>query len=316
MTDTLLPPVPATAPSEVLEFNRQIEESTRDLPKAWDVGPAAMRRGREEGKSVFGELIRSDRAEDHVADTALGPIGVRVIHPRGEARGVFVHIHGGGFVVGSNHHHDPMLERLADATGLTVASVNYRLAPEDPYPAGPDDCEAGTRWVVEHASERFGSDVVAIGGESAGASLAVVTIIRLRDRHGIMPFRAALLPYGLYDHRLTPSVRAFGERSLVLNTPLCKWFTENYVGGAALDHPDLSPIFADLSDLPPAMFTVGDTDPLLDDSLFMAARWESAGNRAVLEVWPGAIHAWDYFDTDYGEAVRTHMHAFVNANLD
>jgi acetyl esterase/lipase len=312
---TELPPVPTTAPPEILEFNRRIEEWARDKPKAWEVGPVALRRGREEGTSVFGPIVRSERAEDHIADTNLGPIGIRVIHPQDEARGIFVHIHGGGFVVGSNHHHDPMLERLADATRLTVASVNYRLAPEDPYPAGPDDCEAGTRWLIDNSTDRLGSDVVAIGGESAGASLAVVTMLRLRDRHGLMPFRVALLPYGLYDHRHTPSVRFYGERPLVLDTPLCEWFTNQYLDDVRRDDPDVSPIFADLQGLPPALFVVGDTDPLLDDTLFMAARWKAAGNETELEVWPGAPHAWDYFDTDYAHAARARMHAFVNRML-
>jgi len=264
---------------------------------------------------VFGPMLRSDRAENHIADTEMGPIGIRVTPPREEAHGVFVHIHGGGFVVGANHHHDPMLERLADATNLIVASVDYRLAPEDPYPAGPDDCEAGTRWLIDNAAERFGSEVVAIGGESAGASLAVVTILRLRDRHGLAPFKAALLPYGLYDHRLTPSVRSFGERPLIIDTLLCEWFTAQYTGGQQLDDPDVSPIFGRLHDMPPAMFLVGDQDPLLDDTLFMAARWKAAGNDAVLEVWPGAPHAWDYFDTDYARAARARMYDFLNMRL-
>lgn len=314
MTDAL-PPIPETAPPEVLDFNRQIADATRDLPKAWDVGAPLMRKAREEGKSVFGELIRSERAEEIVADTEQGPIDIRVIRPAGESRGVFVHIHGGGFVVGGNHHHDPMLVRFADSTRLTVASVDYRLAPEDPYPAGPDDCEAGARWLVDHAPEHLGAEVMAIGGESAGATLSVLTMLRLRDRHGLAPFRVALLPYGVYDLRLTPSAKAFGDQPLVINAPLCRWFGEQYAGGHPLDDPDVSPLFADLHDLPPAMFVVGDTDPLLDDSLFMAARWRAAGNLAKLQVWPGAIHAWDYFDTDYGHAARAHMHAFVDSML-
>lgn len=310
-----LPEIPAEAPAEVLEFNRQIEVTTSDLPKLWDVGAPAARQAREEGRSFMGPLVLSERAEKLKADTIVGPVDVRVFRPTGESRGVFIHIHGGGFVLGGNHHHDPMLHRLADATGLTVASVNYRLAPEDPYPAGPDDCEAGALWLVEHAAEQFGAEVVAIGGESAGASLSVVTLLRLRDRHGLTPFKVALLPYGVYDIRGTPSVRSFGDRSLIINTPITDWFTAQYVKPEQQDDPDVSPLFADLAGMPPAMFVVGDTDPLVDDSMFMAARWRAAGSRAELEVWPGAIHAFDYFDTDYGRAARTRMHAFVNSVL-
>jgi acetyl esterase/lipase len=312
---TDVPDIPATAPPEVLEFNQQIEDTFRDLPKMWDVGAVAARQAREEGRSIFGPLQLSERAETVTADTVTGPIGIRVIRPSGERRGLFIHIHGGGWVLGGNHHHDPMLVRLADATGLVVASLDYRLAPEHPYPAGPDDCEAGTVWLVRHAAERFGVDVVAIGGESAGASLSVVTMLRLRDRHGLNPFRVALLPYGAYDLRHTPSVRAFGDRPLILSTPIVDWFRDQYTQGADVEDPDLSSIFADLTGMPPALMIVGDLDPLIDDSVFMAARWRLAGSRAEVDIWPGAIHAFDYFDTDYGRAARARMHGFVNAML-
>jgi acetyl esterase len=315
MASSFAPGIPEKVPPEVLAFNQQIEDTFRDLPKLWDVGAAAARQAREEGRSIFGPLQFSERAEDLTVDTEHGPIGIRVIRPTDEARGVFVHIHGGGMVLGGNHHHDPMLQRLADATGLVVTSLDYRLAPEHPYPAGPDDCEAGTVWLVRHAAERFGVDVVAIGGESAGAHLSVVTTLRLRDRHGLTPFTVALLPYGVYDMRHTPSVRAFGDRPLIINTPVIDWFREQYVADASLDDPDLSPIFADLTGMPPALMVVGDQDPLIDDSLFMAARWRLAGSRAEVDIWPGAIHAFDYFDTDYAAAARARMYAFVNAML-
>jgi acetyl esterase/lipase len=310
-----IPDIPEEAPPEVLAFNQQIEDTLRQLPALWDVGAEAARQAREEGRSIFGPMHLSERAEVMTADTALGPIEVRVIRPSGEARGLFVHIHGGGWVLGGNHHHDPMLVNLADATNLVVASVDYRLAPEHPYPAGPDDCEAGTVWLVRHAAERFGVDVVAIGGESAGASLSVVTMLRLRDRHGLNPFRVALLPYGAYDLRHTPSVRAFGDRPLILSTPIVDWFRDQYTQGADVEDPDLSSIFADLTGMPPALMIVGDLDPLIDDSVFMAARWRLAGSRAEVDIWPGAIHAFDYFDTDYGRAARARMHGFVNAML-
>ena len=99
------------------------------------------------------------------------------------SRGVYLHIHGGGWVLGAADAQDPMLETIADGTQLTAISVEDRLAPEAPYPAGPDDCEAGALWVSDHLSD-FGGDALAIGGESAGAHLSVVTMLRLRDRRG------------------------------------------------------------------------------------------------------------------------------------
>ncbi|MEO7402801.1 MAG: alpha/beta hydrolase fold domain-containing protein, partial [Burkholderiales bacterium] len=111
----------------------------------------------------------------------------------------------------------------------------------------------------------------------AGAHLSVVTMLRLRDRHGITPFRGAILTYGIYDLTLTPSARLWGERNLVLSTPIiqqyCDWYTPS---GSARD-PDISPMYANLDRLPPALFTVGTMDPLLDDSLFMARRYVACG---------------------------------------
>ena len=303
-------------PPEVLAFNAALEAETRHLPKIYEVGAAAARRAREDGKSVFGPLVFSDRAYRKVVEGPSGPLRFRVIPPAAaRPRGVFLHIHGGGWVLGGPHHHDPMLRRMADDTGLTVVSPRYRLAPEHPYPAAPDDCEAAAVWLHHHARRVFGADLVAVGGESAGAHLAAVTCLRLRDRHGLRPFRAALLTYGAYDLRGTPSVREAGEETLILTTKVIEWFTEQFAGGRDLSHPDVSPLFADLSAMPPVLFTVGTIDPLYDDSLFMHSRWRKAGNRAELAVWPGGIHAFDYFDTHCGRAARTHMHTFLNRIL-
>ena len=110
-------------------------------------------------------------------------------------------------------------------------------------------------------------------------------------------------------------MRAFGDQPLILNTSSIDWFVELFAQGHDLKDPDLSPIWADLAGLPPALFTVGGLDPMLDDTLFMAARWKAAGNRASLDVWPGGIHAFDLFDNDYGWAARSRMHRFLNAVL-
>lgn len=306
--------IPTKAPAEVLAFNKALARASLHLPKIYEVGPDVARQAREEGKSVFGALVYSDRAYEKTVEGPSGPLRFRVIPPIGRPRGVFLHIHGGGWVLGGAHHHDPILERLADATGLMVVSTCYRLAPEDPYPAGPDDCESAALWLYENA-DGSGSELVAIGGESAGAHLAAVTCLRLRNRHGLSPFRAVLLTYGAYDLRGTPSAMEAGEETLILTTKVIRWFTEQFAGQHDLFNPDISPIFADLRGLPPALFTVGTIDPLFDDSLFMWSRWLKAGNQAELAIWPEGIHAFDYFDTEYGRAARDRMHGFLNRIL-
>ena len=116
-------------------------------------------------------------------------------------------------VLGAADLQDPMLERVNEKAGLACVSVEYRLAPENPYPAAPDDCESAALWLANNAKAEFGSDVLAIGGESAGATLSAVTLLRMRDRHGFTGFRAANLVYGAYDISMTPSQKQFGNRA-------------------------------------------------------------------------------------------------------
>jgi acetyl esterase len=139
--------------------------------------------------------------------------------------------------------------------------------------------------------------------------------LRLRDRHGIEgAFCAANLVYGSYDLAGTPSRRLWGARNLVLSEPTMEWFRECYLPGReseARRDPDVSPLYADLRAMPPALFTVGSLDPLLDDSLFMDARWRSAGNDSELRVWPEAVHAFNLFPTAAARLSNDEQHAFL-----
>jgi acetyl esterase/lipase len=237
-----------------------------------------------------------------------------VIAPE-RSRGVYLHLHGGGWVLGASDQQDPLLERIADATGLTAVSVEYRLAPENPFPAGPDDCEAAALWVIDHAAE-LGGSALAIGGESAGAHLAALTLLRVRDRGGSMPFRAANLVFGAFDLGVTPSGRRFGEQRLILRTSDILHFADAFLPGVADRHaPQISPLYADLAGLCPALFTIGTRDALLDDSLFMHARWRAAGNRAELAIYPGAVHGFIAFPSAQAFASIERQTGFLNDAL-
>ncbi|GLK80210.1 alpha/beta hydrolase [Methylopila turkensis] len=280
---------PNAAPAETDALNaRLIAEAARSAD-AWSIGPAAVRDRRRQGLTPFIGEPKSQRAEVVEIEGPGGPLALRMIAPE-RPRGAYLHIHGGGWTFGSADQDDPRLERLASNLGLACVSVEYRLAPEHPYPAAPDDCEAAALWLAREAAGRFGAIPLLIGGESAGAHLAVVTMARLRDRHGLTPFAAANLTAGCFDLGLTPSARRGAER-LVLGVRDLRMFTAMYLqGGEDPGAPDVSPLYADLAGLPPAVFTVGGRDPLVDDTLFMAARWTAAGAGAELHVWPGSAH--------------------------
>ncbi len=285
---------PASIDAETTAFNDSIEALIATQPPANELPPQVIRDAREAGATFFGPPVRVDWATDRRIPGPAGEIVLRQFVPE-TVRGVFLHIHGGGFMLGRAHHQDMPLAALATQAQVAVVSVDYRLAPEDPHPAGPDDCEAAAVWLAANAAREFGTTRLLIGGESAGANLAAVTVLRLRDRHQFTGFSGAVLTFGVFDVSMTPSARRWGTRNLIINTPIMQWFSDCYVAADRRLDPDVSPLYADLSDLPPAIFTVGTLDPLLDDSLFMHARWVAAGNRAELHVYPGAIHGFIAF---------------------
>jgi acetyl esterase/lipase len=217
-------------------------------------------------------------------------VPVRIFVPeKGPASGVYLDIHGGGFYMGSAARGDAHNRRLAHALGIAVVSVEYRLAPEHPWPAAPDDCEMAALWLLEEAEARFGTTRLAIGGVSAGATLAMATLLRLRDRGVSERFVGAALQFGTYDMSgKTPAGRLIDE----------EFFIEAYAGHVDdRTHPDISPIFADLHGLPPLLLVVGRSDILLEDNLVMAARASAAGGEVDVRVYPESPHGFTLHST-------------------
>jgi acetyl esterase/lipase len=307
---------PETIDAETRAANETLEKLLAQAPPLHSQAPAAIRAARAAGQGTFGPIVKLDHARERLIRGRAGDIPLRVIRPEGAVRGVYLHIHGGGHVLGSHDGQDVMLDAIAKAAGAVVVSVGYRLAPEHPYPAGPDDCETAAVWVAENAARELGSDRIVIGGESAGAHLSAVTILRLRDRHQLTPFRAANLVYGIYDLTFTPSVRSWGERNLVLSTPIIEWFSNHFIPDPSKRATlDASPLRANLRGMPPALFTIGTLDPLLDDSLFMSARWAAAGARAELAVYPGGVHGFNLFPTALARTANARCQQFIAAAL-
>jgi acetyl esterase len=310
--------------AETRAINAAILKALADLPDQWSFAPLLIRDRRKQGLGPFPLAPKSGHAEIIEIEGPGGAIPLRIIAPQHRpSRGVYLHIHGGGWTLGASDEQDPRLERIAENTGLTAVSVEYRLAPEHPYPAANEDCEAAALWLVHEGLTRLGGGVLAIGGESAGAHLSVTTLLRLRDRNGLTPFIAANLIAGAYDLRMTPSVRHWGDEKLILNTRDIGKFIGCYVVGDAdavpderVDAPDVSPLLGDVSGLCPALFTIGTRDPLLDDTLMMAPRWLGAGNRAELAVYPGGAHVFMAFAGRLAEASLEHIDTFLNRQID
>jgi len=246
-----------------------------------------------------------------------GDLAVRVIVPEGHPRALYVDFHGGGFCIGWAMQHDTANALLARDAGIAMASVDYRLAPEHPYPAGPDDCLAGARWAIDVLAPELGCDRVVIGGDSAGGNLALRTAIALRDEGRGASLTALHLIYGVFDLSMTPSNRAATD-TLIITRRDAEMFHAHYVPGASpedLRAPGLSPLYADLRGLPPTLLLVGTADPLLDDSLFAHGRLCAAGVDAELLVFPEAPHGFCGFPSPYAPIAHRRAVSFLDRVL-
>ena len=212
------------------------------------------------------------------ADEEIAGVPCRVFRATAPARGTYLHIHGGGLTLGSPRMNDLRNADICERQGVDVVSVDYRLAPEHPHPAAADDCLAVAAAVLDREP-----GPVAIGGESAGGYLAAVTLLRLRDEVGAIDrIAGANLTVGFYDMSATPSHRGVRPIDLpdVLEPGLSGTMRAAYIPGVSIEEsrdPVYSPLFAPLHDLPPALFSAGLADHLLDDSLFMHAALAGVG---------------------------------------
>jgi len=255
------------------------------------------------------------------SDQDIAGVPCRVFRPDGAARGVYLHFHGGAMMMGSPLLNDGANADLSQRFGLVVVSVDYRLAPEHPHPAGSDDCLAVAAWLVEHAESEFGSGRLVLGGESAGGYYAALTLLRMRDElDAIDRVVGANLVFGAYDLSGTPSVRGSRPSDVtdILEDGVFEFVNECFVPGLTPEEckdPRISPLYADLHDLPPALFSVGSADHLLDDSLFMAARWAAYGNESELAVYPDCIHGFSAMPIELSKRANERIDSFLERVL-
>ncbi|MFI8403546.1 alpha/beta hydrolase [Streptomyces sp. NPDC085463] len=272
--DALYADVPAEQVDEARDFYRSRKAGR---------GPGTPEELREARARRSVPAVVDPAAVEETVEAAGRRVPVRILTPAcGPPRGVHLDVHGGGFFMDSAAHGDRRNRALADALRVAVVGVDYRLAPEHPWPAAPDDCEAAALWLAEEAGARFGTSRLTIGGSSAGATLALVTLLRLRDRGAAGRFAGAALQFGTYDlSARTPAGRRIAD----------EYFLRAYAGHVEdRTVPDVSPVYGVLDGLPPVLLVVGDEDVLLEDNLALAGRLSSAGNDVELRIYPGAPH--------------------------
>jgi acetyl esterase len=268
-------------------------------PPAHEVPVAEARAAHAaETQSLCGEAEPVAQVRDVAVPGPGGDIPVRIYTPA-EPRGVVAYIHGGGWMMGTLDSYAVPLARLANASGATVAAVEYRLAPEHRFPAAVDDCLAAIRWI---ASELDGPLIVA--GDSAGGNLAAVVARRLRDE---VPLRLQVLIYPVIDAAVnTPSYTEFSDGH-GLSAASMRRFWNLYLDGADGQHPDASPVRADdLAGVAPAFVLTAEADVLRDEGEAYAAALREAGVDVELVRWPGVIHGffrWVATTEAAGEAI-------------
>jgi acetyl esterase len=242
---------------------------------------------------------------DHLVRRTRGRLRVRVYRPPGRRslhHPTIVFFHGGGFVVGDLDTHDNLCRWLCRGIDAVVVSVDYRVAPEDPFPAAVEDCLTATRWAADEVA-RLGRDAneLVVAGDSAGGNLAAVVAQAWRDEiaRGRPSLAAQLLIYPVVDLEDDDGAR-YPSRiqhadSYLLSSQDLRWFGEHYVGTFEdRRDPRLSPLYGELTDLPPAVIVTAEFDPLRDEGEAYAAALAAAGVRVEHRRFDGLIHG--FFD--------------------
>ena len=255
-----------------------------------------------EGRAVYrkrallfeGDPLQIDDVRDGTIPSAAGPVGIRAYRPAGgRPRPIFIYLHGGGWTLGDLDTHDAVCRRISAAADCLVVSVDYRLAPEHPYPAALDDVIASIGWLAAHGAELGGDQTrLALGGDSAGGNLTAGAVIRLRDEAGPRVALQVLIYPATQASFETLSCYENAEGYLLTTADLV-WFWGNYLAdspAAAADPYACPGVATDLRDLPPAVIITGGFDPLRDDGEIYAVKLRAAGVPLVARRFPGMIH--------------------------
>ena len=231
---------------------------------------------------------------------------------------------------------DAFLQYLANAADLAVVSVGYRLAPEHPFPEGPEDCYDAAEWLVNNSEARFGAPLKFAGGEvslphttscspisaehmkSAGAHLTVLSALHLLETRPNFRFCGLIPSFGPYDLSMLPSVSHLNHPKPILTKEMLSKYADTFLPRTTPEvrrHPSISPFYADLKGygdegrLPPVLFECGTEDCLLEDTLLMALRWQMAGGEAVVKLYSGAPHGFLVFPPEEVKSAREGLEA-------
>ena len=228
---------------------------------------------------------------------ANGVPGEWITVPGSDPNRRLLYVHGGGYVIGSTATHRRLCEDIAAASGCSILNLDYRLAPEHPFPAAVDDAIAGLQFMQENGPDGPGAaQSTFVAGDSAGGGLTLATLLAARERGVAMP-NAAIGISAWTDMAVTGesiTTRADAD-PLITDAAMIKLMAAAYVGGGNAEDPLASPVYADYAGLPPLLLQVGDAEVLLDDTRRVTERARAAGVDVTEEVWDEMFHVWHAF---------------------
>ena len=223
---------------------------------------------------------------------ADGVPGEWITVPESTDRVTVLYLHGGGYSIGSVNTHADLVSRIARASGARAFSLNYRLAPENPFPAAVDDSTTAYRWLLKQGVR---PETIVIAGDSAGGGLTAATLLALKKSGDPLPGAAVLLSPWTDLDATGQSMKTRADKDPMIVVDPLKGMAKLYADKAELTDPLVSPLYGDYNGLPPILIQVGDCEVLLDDSTRYAERAKAAGVDVTLEVWDEMIHVFQIF---------------------
>ena len=232
---------------------------------------------------------------------AAGPMRVRIYNPDPHSstpQPALIFIHGGGWCLNTVESHDSICRGLAKEANIVVLSLDYRLAPEHPFPAGLEDCYTAVQWISKNAQQlNLDSQKLALGGDSAGGNLTAATLLLTHERHGV-PIAFQLLIYPAVHSQARNESRQKFSQGYALDRSLSQWMYMSYVGSKDPANPLISPFLAkELSYMPPAYILTASHDPLRDEGQMYAERLRKEGVRCTYKCYEGMLHG--FFNHTY-----------------
>lgn len=241
--------------------------------------------------------------------TARGVPAAWISPPQAAAERVIFYLHGGAFVMGSITSHAELVARLARAAMARALSLDYRLAPEHPFPAAVDDATSAYRWLL---STGVRPEQVVVAGDSSGGGLALATLVALRDAGAPLPAAGVCLSPWVDLECVGESMTSKAAVDPLLQHDFLSHMAQAYLSGADPRSPVAAPLYADLTGLPPLLIQVGTNELLLDDATRLAERARAAGVVVTLEPWEEMIHVWQFFPMlPESQQAIDHISAFI-----